>query len=234
MNNPEDQTLNIQRSTTRDRRSGHWLRGSARILSLCALALLCSCAGTKIKQTWKSPGYDGGAVGEVAVLGVVDRGLLRQGIENRFVRQLGEGQQPALTTFDLFTLPEAKENKDAAAERLRAAGAEAVLIVRLADSALDYREMRVGPERYAGVTTGFESWGWYDYYTMAFVDLSTTYTSTKEKVYVDVSLFDLKTEKRLWSAITKSVLDYDTDGLAELDALVGIVVTRMRADGLVR
>ncbi len=209
-------------------------RPTLKLLTLCLLPLLCSCAGTKIKQTWKSPVYEGGAVGKVAVVGVVDRGLLRQGVENRFVRQLSEKAQPAVTTFDLFTLPEVKENKDAAADQLRAAGAEAVLIVRLANSALNYREMRVGPERYAGVATGFESWGWYDYYTVAFVDLSTTYSSTQEKVYVDASLFDLRTEKHLWSAMTKTVLDYDTDGLAELDSLVAMVVKRMRADGMVR
>jgi hypothetical protein len=200
----------------------------------CLLPLLCSCANTSLKETWKAPDHTGGPAGKTAVLAVVDHGLLRQGVENRFVNQLGKGGQSAVTTFDLLTLTAAKEDKQAAVAKLQGAGAEAVLLVRVFDSATAYRQFRSGNERYAAVTTGFDTWGWYDYYTVAYMDLSTTYGSTKKKIVLDIGLFDLKTEKRLWSGMTQTVLEETTDGLAELDAVVSKVVGSMRADGMVR
>src|SRR5262249_54160419 len=99
-------------------------------LSLYALAaLLCSCAATSVKNTWKSPEYNG-RVTKVAVLTVDDRGLLRRGFENRWVTQLRNQGLTAISTFDLLSLPEINQDKPAAAQRLRAAGCEAVLVMR--------------------------------------------------------------------------------------------------------
>ena len=67
-------------------------------LSLCALAtLLCSCAATSLKKTWKAPDCQQ-PVGKVAVLAIDDRGLVRQGFENRFVAQLTKAGAPAVVT----------------------------------------------------------------------------------------------------------------------------------------
>jgi hypothetical protein len=204
-------------------------------LLMCGiLSLLCSCASTSLKQTWKTPGYEGGPVGPIAVLAVVDRGRVRQGVENRFVNQFRKAEQPALTTFNLLTLSAAKEDKQAAAAKLQHAGASAVMLVSLVDVSSAHREMRAGPERYAGVTTGFDTLGWYDYYSLALVDMSTTYGSTKKRVVLDISLFDLKTGQHLWSAMTESALSETTDGVVELDTVVAKVVERLRADGMVR
>ena len=74
--------------------------------ALCALAaLLCSCAATSVQQTWKSPDCQQ-PVGKIAVLTIEERGLLRQGFENRFVAQLTKAGAPALVTYDLLSLSE--------------------------------------------------------------------------------------------------------------------------------
>ena len=43
-----------------------------------------------------------------------------------------------MVTFDLLSLPQIKEDKRAAADRLRASGAEALLILRLVDVGSSY------------------------------------------------------------------------------------------------
>jgi len=212
-------------------RTGFWV---AALLVVLLVPLLCSCASTTIKQTWKASDYSGGPVGKTAVLAVVERGLLRQGVENRFVKQLRQGGQPAQTTFDVFTLSEAEQDTAAAAATLREQGVESVLIITVADNMRDYNQLRAGGEKYAGVTTGVGSWGWRDYYSVAFVDMSTTYSSLRQRVVLDASLFDLRTEKRLWSAMSKTVLRENTDTLTELDNVVALIVDRLRADGMVR
>ena len=98
----------------------------SRILGLpafCALAtLLCACAATKVEQTWKSPDLKP-PVGKIAILAIEERGLVRQGFENRFVRQLAKSGASAVATFDLVSLPDIKEDKRAAVDRFQAAGA---------------------------------------------------------------------------------------------------------------
>lgn len=208
-------------------------------LSLCALAtLLCSCAATSLKSTWKAPDCQQ-PVGKIAVLTIEDRGLLRQGFENRFVAQLTKAGASALVTYDLLSLPEIKEDKRAAADRFRASGAEAILILRLTDRLLrdvgtSYHESRAGSERYAPVLTGIDSIGWYDYYTVGFTEMSSTYGSLKQTVYLETSLYDLKTEKRLWSGLTQTVMKENMDRVAEMDPLVEKFVAAMRKDGVIR
>jgi hypothetical protein len=204
-----------------------------RVLVPGALALLwCSCAATSIRQTWKAPGGQRPA-GKIAVITVDERGMLRQGFENRFVRQLGAGGAEAQTTFDVLTLPAIKEDKRAAAQRLRAGGATSVLILRLVDKTTSDREYQQGRERYMGVVTGMDTLGWYDYYSVGFVSLNANYASTKDKLYLETSLFDLNTEKRLWSALTRSVMDETMDRVGEMDVIVAEVVAAMRKDGMI-
>ena len=135
------------------------------VAGIALAALLCSCASTSVRQTWKSPDSHG-PVGKTAVLAIAERGLLRQGFENRFVAQLAQGGTAALTTFDLMPLAQIKQDKRAAAERFTAGGASSVLILRLVDKTSSYREIRPGSERYAAVLTGYETIGWYDYYSV--------------------------------------------------------------------
>ena len=203
-------------------------------LAACALtAFLCSCTATSVKTTWKSPAYQGGPLTKVAVLTIDSRGSLRKGFENRFVASLNEHGSTAITTFDLLSLPEINQDKPAAALRLRSAGAEVVLTLRLVDAASSYHEVQPGGERYAAVTTGFETYGWYDYYSVAFASLSPTYGSLKMRIYLETTLFDLKTGERLWSGLTETVITEKMDRVSEMDPIVAKAVAAMRKDGMV-
>ena len=127
-------------------------------------------------------------------------------------------------------MPDIKADKEAAAARLRAGGAEVVLIVRLVDQTTYSRDMRATPERWVPTVSGYGTYGWHDYYSVAFVDMGTTWSNTRQNIYLDTSLFDLKTGQRLWSTLTLTVLKDDSDRLAEADALIAKVVQAMRKD----
>ncbi len=201
-------------------------------LAGCALTLvLCSCAATSVLKTYKAPGAQR-PPGKIAALTIDERSLLRKGFENRLVSQLSKAGAPAVTTFDLLSLPEIKQDKTAAAERFQKAGADSVLILRLAMSSTSYREVQPGHERYASTITGVENMGWYDYYSVGYMDMSPTYGYMKQKVYLEAALYDLKTEKRLWSALVETVLKENMDRVEEMDPLVGKIVSAMRKDGM--
>lgn len=195
--------------------------------------LLCSCAATSVKQSWKSPNLQQ-PVGKIAVVAVADNGLVRQGFENRLVRDLGKRGAAATVTFDQLSLQEIKQDKRLAAERFLASGAAAVLILRPKEVVTNYRETQPGGERYAGTVTGLESTGWYDYYSVGFMSMSPTYGNLRERLFLEAALYDLKTEKCLWSGVTQTVVKEDTDRIAEADPLVAKIVAAMQKDGAIR
>lgn len=202
--------------------------------AFCALAtLLCSCAATSVKKSWKSPEYVGGPLTNIAVLTVDERGMLRKGFENRLANQLRKQGVSVVVSYELMSLNEINQDKKAAAARLRAAGAQAVAILRLADLKNSYREVRPGREAYSEFINGVGTDCWYDYYTVAFADMSPTYGSLKQNVYLETSLYDLTTTKRLWGGLTLTVVTETMDRVAEMDPIVEKVVAAMRKDGMV-
>ena len=66
------------------------------------------------------------------------------------------------------------------------------------------------------------------------MNMSPTYGSLKQDVYLETALYDLKTEKRLWSGLSKTVIKEFTDRVAEMDPLVAKIVSAMRKDGVIR
>jgi len=208
---------------------------SFRQLAFAALTLsLCGCAATSLKQTWKSPTCTGGPVQRIAVLGVDEREFYRASVEGHFVFQLNQHGQSAFVTHDLLDLAALKADKPAAAASLRARGADALLIVRLVSSTSSASAVSATPDYYAPVVTGYENDDWQGYYSVAFMNMGTVWSSAQRKVCLDTSLFDLKSGKRLWSGITQTVLKDDVDRVEELSALVTKVLAAMRKDGLVR
>ena len=215
-------------------------RLSRPILAGCAL-LLCSCAApTSVKETWTSPSYTGGPVGSVAVLAVTEQGMIRTGLENRFARELGRTVETVVPTHKYLSLSEIKEDKEAAATRLHEAGVQTVLITRLTSSEEQAHSVRVGNERYSPVVTGYSPGvpyggyhGWHGYYTLAFQDMGTVWSSQTKKVYLETSLFDLGDGQRLWSCLTKTVLKESSDVVEEEERLAVLIIGTLRKDGMV-
>lgn len=200
-------------------------------------ALLVSCANTAVKETWKAPDHPAGAVRKVAMLAVDDRQMVRQGFENRFVNALHARGQEAFVTHELLGLGEIKDDKKAAAARVRQEGADAVLIIRLVDSATRNREVAATPQIFvptATVPTYAEGEGWFAYYDVAFMNMGTVWGSDKQTVYLETVLYDLANGRRLWSCLTKTSLKEGSDRLVEADAVVSKAVASLRQDGLIR
>ena len=202
--------------------------------AVAALALvLCGCAATALKQTWKSPSYQGGPVQKIAVLAVDEREFYRASVESHFTFQLNQGGQGAFITHDLLSLPAIKADKEAAAAKLRASGADSLLLVRLVSQTTSANQVRATPGYYAPVVSGYETGDWYDYYSVAFMDMGTVWSNTKREVCLETSLFDLRSGQRLWSGITQTVLKEQSDRIEVLSALVTKVLAALRNDGLV-
>jgi hypothetical protein len=199
------------------------------LLPLFAAAALClgGCASTEVVRTWKAPTGADVKVPRVAVVAVEDRLMIRQGIENRLVSELGKQGQDAIPTHDLLSLEEIKANKEVAAARVQQEGAQAVLIIRVLDQTTSAQTVVSGSMMSDGI-------GWYDYFTVAFFEMGTVRGITKQKFYFETSLHDLKTGQRLWWAQSVTTLKEDTDKLVAADVLAKKLAKALRKDGVIR
>ena len=63
--------------------------------------------------------------------------------------------------------------------------------------------------------------------------MSPTYGNLKQQVYLETSVFDLKTSKRVWSGLTLTVVTETMDRVAEMDPIVAKVVEEMHKDAMI-
>ncbi|HEV8544408.1 MAG TPA: hypothetical protein VGR78_18620 [Verrucomicrobiae bacterium] len=191
----------------------------------------CGCASSSVRQTWKSPAYHGGPMENVAVLAMDERDLHRQAIENHFAGILKEQGQSALTTHQLFGLPQIKADREVAAARVRQAGGDSVLIVRLLDSATYSRQVHANS---AGLSSssGDGSGDWSSY-SFAYFGTDTVWSNMRIEVYLESALYELKTGQRLWSGVTRTVLKEDMDRVAEITPLASQIFAAMRKDQVI-
>jgi hypothetical protein len=211
-----------------------------RILWLAAATIVAilssSCASTSVQNTWKSPDYKGGPAQKIAVVADDYRSFVRVALENRFVNQLQAASQPAFATARSFPdLAAARKNKEATVARLRADGAENILITRLVSKS-DYvaRAQQNYTGQFSGLTVSHNSEGW-DTSIGSYSTYSTTPRSDDRSYLVlDTSLFELNTGQRIWGCATEVTVKETDDRLEIADAFVTKVVHSMRQDGMIR
>jgi hypothetical protein len=203
---------------------------------LTALCLFSGCASTAVRDTWKSPDYKGGPPQKVAVVADEERMVVRTALENRFVNQLAWAGQPAIGTAAEFAdLAEARKNKAATILRLRADGADAILITRLVgQTAYQAKAQQTFSGHYVGVTVTPDSGDW-----DASIGSYSTYNSSprsddRSHMLLDTSLYDLKSGQRLWACVTETTILETDDKLEIADEFVAKVVEAMRKDGMIR
>ncbi len=194
---------------------------------------LYRCVGTSLDGNLKSPAYHGGAVQKVAVVAVTDQVLVRQGFENRFARQMTEHGQSALVTYNVLSLPEINADNQAATERFRQAGADSVLVIRMANQATRTTELQATAQIFAPVLTGYDYNDWYGYYSVSFMNMGTSWSESKTQIYLEMILYDLKTSQRIWAGGTVTVLKDGMDRVAQVDPIVSKVLAALRKDALI-
>ena len=191
---------------------------------LGAIALgVAGCATTTIRDSWSDPSFAGGPFRRIFVLGVFrDEGGERRTFEDIMSERLRATGTDAVPAWQFLPdggrVPEAV--LDAAVAR---SGADALLMTRLR-----------GVRTQTDVTTtmrpgaGWGGFGWYSGYTAWFpvqevrqFDIAT----------VESSLFDVKTRKLVWTAVTETIAP--TSVRQETPGYADVVIRALAERGLV-
>ena len=193
------------------KRIAHWL-------SLAAAAwLLAGCASTTLQSTWRDPGYMGGAFKRVFVLALSTRDVTaRRVLEDVVVARLAASGVEAVPGWQV--LPnDGPAAESALTAAVTASRADAMLMVRLlgVDTQLTVWPQPVGPG---------PRFGWYGYYSGWYA-----YPQITQVAVVETTLFDVRTQRVVWSATSETLnptsVQRDAPGFAD------VILASLRKDG---
>jgi hypothetical protein len=168
------------------------------LLSIC-LPLFTSCATTTLTDTWKDKTYQGKAQ-NIVVMMVARTEHLRELFEGRFVGELRARGNKATQSHKIAPYEELKD-KELVKSKIKSTDADTILISRLVDSkTIDAYQ----PGHVEAVPIAYSYWG--TYYEIVSVDYG--YTGDMAVSYVETNLYDVKTEKLIWTARSKTERSY--------------------------
>jgi hypothetical protein len=169
--------------------------------SLCLL-LLSSCSASKLLSTWESETAAHFKTAKVLVIGVAKDETKRRIYEDTFTDSLLTMHVDAVASYTASKQPIEPTEKQLR-EVVQKSGCDSVLITHMVGaSEKDFYQ----PHNIIVGTNSLGSYGLYGYYPFIYrsVYSSGSYVSTT-KVVLETILYDVETEKRIWSARSQSI-----------------------------
>ncbi len=170
---------------------------------LCCLVLaLSACATTDVESVWKDETRTE-KLAKVFVLAVLKEPAYRDSVEYGIVNILNGEELRAIPTLDSF--PNIDQiDKDKAAKMSKEYGIDGVLIARLVDRKVE-AVYHGGPSYYDGFYGNRYRGGWYNYYGAGYNAFNAPGYVTENYIStVETVIYDIATDKVLWSAITET------------------------------
>ena len=196
--------------------------------AICSLSvviivtMLASCAPTtKVNSVWKDDHYQG-PIRKITVIGASEKKAVRQLFEDEFVRELKVHGTDALASHTVLPLDQLAD-KEKAAAKIRSLGADTVLIARLVDKKTVQTSLPSQP---------YIIPYYYNYFSSYYGQIITpVYIVQDDYAYVETNLYDLKTEKLIWSARSETWMVESDDTL--IKAFIKVMVDRLSADKII-
>ena len=170
-------------------------------LALFASLLFSSCSTTKITETWKDDGYQGAPFSDLFVIGVAKKETTRRSFENMFVEKLKAVGVQAVASSSVMESNQ-KIEKEAILAAIEKLDIDAVLITRLVS--LKEKEIRSPSTSEQGRPDDYQGGYYTDYSTAYGSSLQPAEYTTSVRVGLETKLYDVETEKLIWTARSKT------------------------------
>lgn len=197
------------------------------------VALLAACSSSKVTNVWKAPDAQPGAYSKVMVLSLVKDSdhALRERMESHFVGDLTALGYNAVSSYQLYG-PKALQGlkEEQAIEKLKSSGADAIITIVLLDKA---RERYYVPGRVYYSPYAFHSNRFWGYYSTIYGRIyEPGYYQVNTKYFFESNLYDLKTDKLVYSIQTQS---FDPSSVETLGHQYGkLIVEAMVKDNVLQ
>lgn len=204
------------------------------LASLAILFALASCApSTKIIGSWASPDKQAGGYNKLVITGLTSNLVNRQAFEEQLTAKLLADRINAASSLTIIPVGSAKDEAGMAKalETIRSAGFDGILTVALLDQTSETRYVQgtttYAPMMYGGYYGRYT--GYYGYYGA--MTYNPGYYTTDKNYYIEVNLYDAKTEALIWSSQSATTNPTNLDSFSQTFA--GVVVNQMIKDGVI-
>jgi len=187
---------------------------------LCCTALaLVACATTDVESVWKDEARTE-KIDKVFVLAVLKEPAYRDSVEYSIVNILNQDDLRAIPTLDSF--PDINQiDKDKAFQMSKEYGIDGVLIARLVNRKVETVYVG-GPSYYDGFYGNRYRGGWHNYYGAGYNAFNTPGYFTENYIStVETVIYDIATDKVLWSAITETRENVPSKAIASYLETIG-------------
>jgi len=164
----------------------------ARLISLMAFSvfIISSCASTHLTSVWKDDAYAGRA-DKIFIIGAAQKPGIRSIFEREFVAQL-KSQGIYAVASNEYIPGDTMLDKEVIASKIRELDVNAVLVTRLLEQ-----------KRIVQRIPGYYS-DWRLYYKESYESSCRPGYNCEDIAALETNLYDVKTEKLIWSAISET------------------------------
>lgn len=184
-----------------------------------SLVILASCATTRDVKTWKDDSYQG-KLTKVLVVAAFDEPLMRGFIENEFIKQLQAKGVEGIPSKRIIPTEKIRD-KEAVIAAIKGSGADTVLVTKVAD-------VQHAGQMYGGGIALVPTYygGWDNFYTESFAEVPVpVYQYDVDIIMLQTKVFDLKKEKLIFSAVSKTYVDGAKESVVK--PFVGVMVNEL-------
>jgi hypothetical protein len=158
--------------------------------------LIISCAGTELTYKQVNEAFKGKPVFDILVIAITGNEDSRRSFEQRFVAQLKSAGVEAISSEDAIPMPaDLKLKKETILSAVKQFENDAVIITHLIDKG----------DKEVHTRGSQTSKGFYGFYLMGHnYAYDPGYSSTRKAIRLETNLYDVKTEKLIWSGQSKT------------------------------
>jgi hypothetical protein len=182
------------------------------------LVLLLSCSSTtKLTSVWRDDGYQNHPK-KMMIIGGLKNPENRRIFEDEMVKQLKALGTDAVVSYT--AIPERTEvDRDTITAKMNELGADAVLIARVVDKKTVLTNVP------GTVSPGYPGYGggWHGYYAY-----SQSYKVQDEFAVLQTNLYDLKTDKLIWTAVSETWITENNESL--IRSFTKVIIDRLVSD----
>lgn len=183
---------------------------------------IIACAGTKLTHTWVDETYHGKPVSNILVIAVTHKEDNRQSFEDKFVAQLKVSGVEAVSSYSVIPISADLElKKEEILKVVKKLKNDAVIITHLVG--VEEKESYTPPERDKG--------GYYGHYGWAYgYTHEPGFYRTHTIVRLATHLYDVKTEKLIWSGESESLDPGSTNQI--IDDVIEVLIKDLQKNNL--
>ena len=185
--------------------------------------LIISCAGTELTHKQVTEAFKGKPVSDILVIAITGNEDSRRSFERKFVAQIKSAGVEAISSEDAIPMPaDLKLKKETILNAVKQFENDAVIITHL----IEKEEKEV-------ITRGGQGKrGYYSFYHSRFsYARDPGYSSTSKTIRLETNLYDVKTEKLIWSGQSKTFSKDSKDQI--INDVIKVVINDLQNNKLI-